>query len=210
MRSTVIAAVLAIVFIAVMFALPEYLPRQSTEQNPAQIAAQIEPGFTGVRQLGPWTLACNPAKKNAALPLSMDGSKSDAASVNSLGRCRAFIAFRRKADPRQVVLLVNVRLVGPSQRLAFIVRTPPILKKGDLIALQWGKQGLGIPVVGCEKSSCVAIAGISPKDEAHLMSLRGANLVFPPNPNGKRFAVGLPFIGLRAGVGAMRRAETGG
>jgi hypothetical protein len=216
MRSTIFGLVLAAAFLAGLFALSQYAPRAITEMTPAKIAAQVEPGFTGVRRLGPWVLACNPApKKTAPLPFSLSGKSAQSAqtmavSANSLGRCRAFLSFSRKDNPKQIVLLMNVRLVGPTQRLVFIVRVPPVLKKGDVIALQWGKQGLGLPVLGCDKGGCVAIAAIAPKDEPRLMSLRGASLVFPPAANGKRFAVRVPFFGLRPAIGAMRRAETGG
>src|ERR1700757_295726 len=137
MRNTVIGLALALLFLAGLFALPHLSPHAELQTTPAEIAGKIEPGFTGARKIGPWILTCGAARPKAVpLPFSF-GSGRRAAPVtmgNTLGRCRTFMLFRRKADPRQVVMLLNFRLIGQDQRLAVMVRIPPRAKKSDLVS----------------------------------------------------------------------------
>lgn len=213
MRDTIIGLALALLFLAGLFALPRFFPHEELQQTPAQAAADIEPGFAGVRQIGPWILTCGPVRpKPVPLPFSFAPGRRAAPAttdMNALGRCRTFMAFRRKADPRQVVMLLNFRLLGRSQRLAVLVRIPPRARKGDVVSFRLGQKVLNLPVSLCDKQSCLAAASLAPEQEAMLLARPATQLFLPPGPNGKRLAVRVPLLGLRAATGAMRRAEAG-
>jgi hypothetical protein len=213
MRDTIVGLVLALLFLAGLFALPRFVPHEALRQTPAQVAAKIEPGFAGVREIGPWTLACGPKHpKTIPLPFSFGPGKRGAPAIgdaNALGRCRTFLAFRRKADPKQVVMLLNFRLLGRSQRLAALVRIPPRAKKGDIVSFRLGGNMLNLPVSVCDRRSCLAAGSLAPKQEGLLFARPIGEILLPPLPNGKRPAVRVPLGGLRLATGAMRRAEAG-
>jgi len=213
MRNTIVGAMLGLLFLAGLFALSKYAPQPVVAQSPALVAAKIEPGFTGSQRIGPWILVCDPpAETQAAIPFSWGSSKRApvAATGDSVGRCRTILAFRRKTNPKQIILLITFRTIAHGQRLAMIVHMPPIAKKGDAVSLVWGKQGFTIPVSDCNKSACAAMGALDSRSEAQLGRLKGANLLLPPAANGKRPVVGVPFAGLQQALGAMRRAEAGG
>ena len=213
MRNTVVGLALALLFLAGLFALPRFFPQKELQTTPAQIAAKIEPGFSGVRRIGPWVLTCPPARfKTVPLPFSFAPSRRATPAIdgaNALGRCRTFMAFRPKANPKQVVMLLSFRLLGRSQRLALLVRIPPRAKKGDMIGFELGQKVLNLPVIACDERSCLATSSLSPSQEAMLFAQRGAELLLPQGPNGKRVAARVPIAGLRAATSAMRRAEAG-
>lgn len=210
MRNTVIALALGLLFLAGLFALPRFFAHKLPQTAPAQTAAQIEPGFAGVRRIGPWILACTPArKKPVPLPFSFGPAKPAAQTGQSIGRCRTFIAFRRKADPQQVILLLNFRLLGRAQRLVMLIRVPPGAKKGDIFTIRLGEKMLKLPVSSCEAGSCLAAGSLTPREEALFYESGAAQLALPPGKNGKRLAVRVPLQGLRAAVSAMRRAQIG-
>lgn len=213
MRDTIVGLVLALLFLAGLFALPRFFPHEELQTTPAQIAGKIEPGFSGARQIGPWLLRCGPVRKKAVpIPFSFGPAKPGAPTVGSeqgLGRCRTFIAFRRKADPRQIVLLLNFRLLGQAQRLAALIRIPPNAKKGEVVTIEIGQKALNLPISVCEKGSCLAAGSLLPKQESLLYSQPVAELLLPRGPKGKRLALRVPLFGLRAAVGAMRRAQAG-
>ncbi|HEY2033630.1 MAG TPA: invasion associated locus B family protein [Rhizomicrobium sp.] len=200
-------------FLAALFTLPWFFPHEELQRTPAEIAAKIEPGFTGVRKIGPWFLTCGPVRpKTAPLPFSFGTGRRAApvvADANTLGRCRTFLALRRKADPKQVLMLLNFRLIGQDQKLAVLVRIPPRAKNGDVVNFRLGHKGLNLPISACDNQSCLAAGSLAPKQEAVLFAQRTGELLFPPGPSGKRLAVRVPFVGLRAAVGAMRRAQAG-
>ena len=214
MRNTIIGAILALLFLAGLFALPKYFPHQTVVMNPTDVAAKIEPGFTGAKQIGPWVLVCDrAANSQAAIPFSWGATKGAPAAAtadNSAGRCRTILAFRRKGNPKQIMLLITFRTLSHGQRLALIVHLPPIAKKGDPVSLVWGKQGFTMPISACNKAACAAMGALDPRGEAQLTRVKGANLLLPPGANGKRLTVGVPFAGLPQALGAMRRAEAGG
>lgn len=213
MRDTIVGLALALLFLAGLFALPRFSPHEELQTTPAMVAAKIEPGFSGVRQIGPWLLACGPARKKAVpLPFSFGPAKPGVPAADDgqgLGRCRTFIAFRRKADPRQAILLLNFRVLGQTQRLTAVVRIPPGAQKGQAVTFAIGRKALNLPVSACEKGSCLAAGSLLPKQEALLYSGANTKLLLPPRPDGKRLAVQVPILGLRAAVGAMRRAQAG-
>ncbi len=214
MRGSIIGVVLAVLFVAGMFLLPRFVPHMVVQQNPAEAASSVETGFIGARRIGPWILACaKPDKKSAPMPFSLGpgkpGMSAPPPSSQPLGRCRTFLAYRAKANPKQVILMISFRLTAPAQRLAMIVRLPPIAKKGDRVTLRWGKTAAALPVTGCEKGLCVAVGRFQPGSEAALLSQKSAQLILPPGPKGKRIGVDVPIFGLPAAVAAMRRAELG-
>lgn len=213
MRDTIVGLALASLFLGGLFALPRLFPHEGLQQTSGQIAAEIEPGFMGVRQIGSWILTCGPARPKAVpLPFSLgpDSRASPAmGNTNTLGRCRAFMAFRRKTNPQQVVMLLNFRLIGRNQRLTALVRIPPRAKKGDNVSFRLGQKVLNLPVSACDRQSCLAAASLAPNQEAMLFAQPYGELFLPPVPNGRRPAVHVSFAGLRAATSAMRRAEAG-
>ena len=210
MRNTVLGVALSLLFIIGLFALPRFFPHEGLQLTPMRAAAGIEPGFRGTRRIGPWTLVCGPAHKKAVpIPFSLGARGSLAVDAQDLGRCRTFIAFRRKADPKKIALLVNFRVMGKAQRLAVFIRMPPIAKKGQTVTVQAGKQALSLPISACEPGSCLAGGVLIPKQELLFYARGGVELLLPQNSDGKRPALHLPFWGLRAAADAMRRAQAG-
>jgi hypothetical protein len=224
MRNTVIGAVLAIVFVAALFALAHFSPRKPQPPAPDKVAAQIEQGFVGAKMIGPWRLVClaSPAiigtDKPAPVPLALSPSARHAAPPQapiapahkpiSLGRCRVTLAYLQKDSPRRVILTVNFRLVGEAEKLLMVVRLPPVAKTGDNLVLQLGGGGLKLPVVGCQKESCVAAGALGAQAQTGLFSAAKAELILPPGANGKRAALPFPILGLSAAITAMHRAES--
>jgi invasion protein IalB len=196
MRNSIVGLVLAAILLGCLFALAKYDPPQGFQTTPASAAAKIDPGFTGEQQIGAWTLVCTAGPNSAA------GIKPDA-----FGRCRVNLAYRRKDDPRQVVMVVAMRLLGPQQHLAVIVVLPPIVKMGDELDMQVDQRILKLPVSNCKDGRCVALAALGTAGETQLLNGKSGVLVFPPDATGKRGAVGVPFAGLQAAIAAMRKAE---
>lgn len=210
MRNTVAGVVLALLFLAGLFALPHIFPRENLQTTPADVAAKIEPGFSGVRQIGRWVLTCGPArKKSVPFPFSFGPARPAASDAEDLGRCRTFMAFRRKGAVNEVALLISFRLLGSRQHLAAIVRMPPGIKKGELVTIRLGRKALNLPVSLCEKGSCVAMASLTPRQEGLLYTTPVGEILLPPGPKGKRLAVRVPLPALHAATAAMRRAEAG-
>jgi invasion protein IalB len=197
MRNSLIGLVLAVVLLGGLFALAKYDPPSSLVTTPATAAENIKPGFSGVQQIGAWTLACAPGPNNHAT------LKPDA-----FGRCRVNLAYRRKDDPKQVVMVIAMRLLGPEQHLAVIVILPPVVKQADVLEVHIEKKMLKLPVSTCKDNRCVALAAVGANGEAQLLSGPGGTLVFPPDATGKRAGVAVPFAGLQAAVAAMHRAES--
>lgn len=212
MRNTVIGLALALLFLAGLFALPRFSSHENIGVLPAQVAARVEPGFSGVRKIGPWILACAPAHKKAVpLPFSFGPAKTAASAAGDqpLGRCRTFMAFHRKDDPKQVVLMLTFRVLGRAEKLAVLIRIPPVAKKGDIVLFRLGQRVMKLPVSVCQKGSCVAAGALLPKQEAMLYGANPAELLLPAAQNGKRLAVRVPMLGLRPAISAMRRAQVG-
>jgi len=126
----------------------------------------------------------------------------------SLGRCRATTAFRKKDDPKKVVLSVNFRIIGDLPgKLGLFIRMP-VGKKGDTVVLKLNKGGFKLSVSGCGKAGCLAVGVLAPGSEKDLASATKGQLIFPPGNNGKREAVPLPLTGLSAALKAIRRAQS--
>ncbi len=193
MRNMIVGAVLAVALIAGLFALAHYYPPKLGMENPMSSAADVAPGFVGTKPIGPWLLICKPGPK--------------VTSDKSLGRCQLSLIYHRKENAKQVVLVLTFRAQGPAQHLVAIVVVPPIVKQGDEMDLQAGKKLLRLPISICKKTECAAAATLAPQGEADLLSVPSAALFFPPDANGKRSGVPVPFVGLSSAIEAMRRAE---
>ena len=197
MRNSLIGVVLAVVLLGGLFALAKYDPPQSFVTTPASEASKVQTGFSGAQQIGAWTLACAPGQSHHAQ------LKADA-----FGRCRVSLAYRRKDNPKQVVMVIAMRLLGPDQHLAVIVVLPSVVKTGDNLELHVGKRMLKVPVANCKDKRCVALVATSAQGESQLLVGQGGVLVFPADPSGKRAGVAVPFAGLQPAIAAMRRAES--
>jgi invasion protein IalB len=197
MRNFVVGIVLSALLLGGLFALSKYDPAVDRIPNPGHTASQIQPGFVGTKQVGAWLMACGaPQTPGAAL------------GKGTFGRCRLNLVYHRKDNPKQIVLLVTMRLLGPAKNLAVIVVMPPIVKVGDVLELHAGQRLLKMPISICKEGKCVTVVALQPRSENELLVAPNGVLVFPADPNGKRGAIGVPFAGLREAIGAMRRAES--
>jgi invasion protein IalB len=197
MRNYLIGLVLAVILVGGLFALAKYDPPPNFSEPAAVTAADVAPGYTGAQQVGAWTLSC-PAGPNNHAQLKPD----------AFGRCRVNLAYRRKDNPKQVVMVIAMRLLGPDQHLAVIVILPPIVKQADTLELHVGRAMLKLPVSACKDGRCAALAALGAKGETELLAGPSGVLVFPPDQTGKRAGVAVPFTGLKSAVAAMRRAES--
>jgi len=160
------------------------------------------PASAGAAQPSAGTAAAPPASVSGPAPASTP-------EKISLGRCRASQAFRRKgASEKDVPLAVNFRIVGSAPgRLGLFVRLPEG-KQGETVILRFGGAGLKLPIANCGKVGCVAFAVLAAEGERDLTAAKGAELVLPTGPEGKKIAVRLAFAGLPAALGAIRRAQS--
>jgi invasion protein IalB len=198
MRNYVIGLVLAVALLGGLFALAKYDPPTGlATATPTGAATAVTQGYVGEQQIGAWTLGCAAGPNNHA-QLGQD----------AFGRCRVSLAYRRKDNPKAVVMVIAMRLLGPDQHLAVLVILPPIVKQGDVLEVHVGDRGLKMPVSTCKDNRCVALAALAAQGEAELLSGPGGVLVFPPDPTGKRGGVQVPFTGLQPAIAAMRRAES--
>jgi invasion protein IalB len=197
MRNYLIGLVLAVILVGGLFALAKYDPPANLAVTSANSAADVTSGFSGAQQIGAWTLACPPGPNNHAQ-----------LAADAFGRCRVNLAYRRKDDPKQVVMVIAMRLLGPDQHLAVIVILPPIVKQGDTLEMHVGQAMLKLPVSTCKDNRCAALAALAANGETELLNGPGGVLVFPADPSGKRAGVQVPFAGLKAAIAAMRKAES--
>jgi invasion protein IalB len=194
-----IGLVLAALLIGGLWAASIMMPPKNLSILPADQAASVDKNFLGSKQIGPWALACDTREKHAAAN----------ANDKTFGRCRLVLIYRRSESPKEVVMVLNFRLLASRGNLALIAALPPVLKKGDELDLVWGKKSLKLPVSFCrDKVECVAVIGLTREAEADLLSGPNVALALPPGANGKRAAIVVPVAGLKDAVAAMRRAES--
>jgi hypothetical protein len=220
MRDLVVGLVLAVLLIGGLFAADKYAPNQrpvALSQEAAQIAdaaaADIHPGFVGTKMIGLWQLACTdkPTLVNVPVPDASNPANATTPPKTQsvqLGRCRSTLFYRRKDNPRMVMMAITFRFIGPQKSFGVFVLMPPIVKAGDVIALRIKQGFLKLPVQGCQtKGLCVARGALQPAAEQEFLSAQGAQLIIP-QPGGKVAALPLPTIGLSQAVSAMTRAES--
>jgi Invasion associated locus B (IalB) protein len=221
MRDLVVGLVLAVLLIGGLFAADyKFGPSQRPvplAQEAAQIAdkasADIHPGYVGTKMIGLWQLACT--DKPTVVNVPVQDASHPASATNppkteavQLGRCRTTLFYRRKDNPRMVMMAITFRFIGPQKSFGVFVLMPPIVKAGDVIALRIQQGFLKLPVQGCqEKGLCVARGALQPAAEQQFLSANGAQLIIP-QPGGKVAALPLPLIGLSQAVSAMNRAES--
>jgi len=199
MGRALVGLVLAALLVGGLWAASTMMPPKDLSLLPADQAMDVAKGFSGAKQIGPWALACDTPQKHAAAN----------ANDKTFGRCRLVLIYRRSETPKQIVMVLNFRILANRGNLAFIAALPPVLKKGDMLDLIWGKKSLKLPVSFCrDKVECVAVIGLTQQAEADLMTGPNAMLALPAGPNGKRSAVVVPVAGLKDAVAAMRRAES--
>ena len=124
----------------------------------------------------------------------------------TLGRCRSTLVFRRKDNPKAIVLVIGFRTAG--QKLAMIVRFPSLAKKGDMIAMRLAQGALKLPVSDCGKGGCLAAGLLEAEAQSHILASPRGVLVFPAVQNGKPLGMFVPFDGLKESIAGMRRAES--
>jgi hypothetical protein len=214
MRDTIIGLVLAAALLAGLFAVAHFYPHSPAAEL-ARTADEVQSGFAGTEAIGSWQLACPPGPNaptaKTPVPFSLNPNPRTAAAVvaggaATLGRCHTTLIFRRKDNPKAIVLIVGFRTAG--EELAMIVRFPALAKKGDTLAMRLLQGTLKLPVSDCGKEGCLAagLLGVQAQDRV-LASPRGV-LVFPALRDGKPLGMLIPFNGLKESVAAMRRAES--
>jgi hypothetical protein len=220
MRDMVVGLVLAALLIGGLFAADKYAPNQrpvplsvEVSQVVDKAAAEVHPGFVGNKTIGLWQLACTDKPSVVTVPIQDASKPADAnnppkTAQVQLGRCRTTLYYRRKDNPRMVMMAVTFRFIGANHTFGVFVLMPPIVKQGDIIALRIPQGFLKLPVAGCDpKGLCVARGALQPGAESQFLSAKGAQLIVP-QPNGKMAALPLPLIGLDKAVAAMSRAES--
>jgi hypothetical protein len=220
MRDMIVGIVLAVALLAGLFAAAHFYPH-SPEAEMASDAAEVQSGFVGVKSLGTWLLTCPPGPSAATaktpVPFSLNPNPRTAAAVvaagtASLGRCRTTLTFRRKDNPKAIVLIVGFRSMGDN--LAMFVRFPSALaKKGDTLGMRLTlgakTQGaLKLPVNDCGKQGCLAFGVLVKEGQDRVLASSQAILIFPVVQNGKPVGMLIPFNGLKQSVAAIRRAES--
>lgn len=198
MKNLVLGVALALVFLAGLFAAAHYLKRPTPEAEAQTSAETIKPGFVGNKQIGVWVLTC--ADKARTI------SAKDGKPAVEIGRCRINLQLRRRDTPERVAMGLNFRLIGP--RLTMVLRIPPAAQKGEDVVVEFGRKGLKLPVAGCGKTECIAIAGLPNGTESQLFSGHYGAVIFPAGTNGKRRVMPFPLTGLSDAVSALRRASS--
>jgi invasion protein IalB len=203
MRDTIVGVALAIVFLALIFAAPRFLPTGVEGITRADIA-RIGAGFAGTEFIGPWSLACSAA--SAVKTPSQTGPATPSASQKSVGRCRMARGYRDRNG--QLVLAVAFRFAGPAKVLTMIVRYPPSGRKGQYVTVGLSHQtSLRLPIYDCAKQSCVAVGALIPAAESLLLGSPDAQVVLPPQADGKQYTIGIRLDGLAAALAVMHRAD---
>jgi invasion protein IalB len=216
MRDIVIGVVLAALFVAGIVAVGFYHPRSYA---PAYIeaAAEVQPGYVGIKAIGPWEFICpkGPAAgAKSAIPFSLNPDPKTAAAVapqNALGRCRVALIYRRKDNPKAVILILSFRYSSDHSKIAMIVRFPqPFAQKGDKLILAVGREGKGIemPVSECSQQGCLAAGLLEQPGQDLIVSAKEGVLVFPGKDHAKALKMMVPLVGLKDAFAAMRRAES--
>ena len=210
MRDILVGIVLAAALVAGLFALDHFYHRSH-----GMTANDVQSGFVGAETIGAWQLACPPGPSGSAakapVPFSLNPNPRTAAAVVengslNLGRCRTTLVFRRKDNPKAIVLIVGFRLAG--EKLALIVRFPALAKKGDVLEMRLAQGALKLPVSDCGKNGCVSAGLLGAQALDRVLASPRAVLVFPAVRDGKPLGMLIPFDGLKASVAAMRRAES--
>lgn len=219
MRSTIIGVVLGVVFIAALFGVSQLYPH-TAQAGFAETAQSVQPGFIGVKMIGPWQFACAKEESaaptsNAAIPLTLNpnphggAAAAVAAQQSALGRCRTTLIYRKKTDPKAVVLVVSFRHAQNGQKLAMIVRFPALAQKGDALMLRVGQGGaLKLPVSQCSQGGCLAAGLLDAAGQNLILGAKKGVLVFPAKKGDKPLGMLVPFVGLKDALAAMSRAES--
>jgi invasion protein IalB len=199
MGRALVGVVLAALLVGGLWAASTMMPPKGLSLLPSDQSASVDKNFSGSKQIGPWALACDTREKHAAAN----------ANDKTFGRCRLVLIYRRSDNTKQIVMVLNFRILANRGNLGLIAALPPVLKKGDILDLVWGKKSMKLPVSFCrEKVECVAVIGLTRQAEADLTSGPNAVLALPPGPDGKRAAIRVPLAGLKDAIAAMRRAES--
>lgn len=215
MRDVVVGLVLAALLIGGLFAADyKFGPTQRPVSPAAQFAmvadkaaAEVHPGFVGTKSIGVWQVACTEKPTTVSVPVPGNVTPPKTVQVE-LGRCRTTLFYRRKDNPKMVMMAVTFRFIGPKHAFGVFVAMPAIVKQGDVIAMQIQNGFLKIPVASCQdKGLCVARGALQPSAVTQLLNAPAARLIVP-QPDGKMAALPLPTIGLSQAVAAMTRAES--
>lgn len=225
MRETIIGLVLAVCLIGGLFAADRYAPNEhpvppsvAAAQKIETAAAEVHPGFVGSKGIGLWQLDCTAKPTVVSVPAtapaktSTDASGKAAAPATSvkiqLGRCRTTLFYRRRDNPKVVMMAITFRFIGDKKLFGVFVVLPSIVKQGDVVALHIPQGFLKLPVASCQdKGPCIARGALQDSAAREFLKAKKAQLIIP-RPNSKQAALPLPLVGLSEAIDAMRRAES--
>ncbi|MSP95064.1 MAG: hypothetical protein EXR00_07295 [Alphaproteobacteria bacterium] len=167
---------------------------------------RVAPDFIGAADFGAWRLICVPGAPALAGLL-----QESAAPATNACRVNQEVPLGGAGDGAtgQVVLAVNLSLVGSRKIPALMVRLPATAQMGDMIGLRLDNgHEVKTPVRDCEAAQCIAAGNLSAGDWTELLAAKAVKVRFPTN-GGRMVLVDLKLDGLSAAIAAMRQADGG-
>ena len=201
-------------------------------------APAVESGFVGASIFGDWELICTPGPELAPAPAPLDRPNSAApvatesacrvryeaiaASVPEVtpppdainpGTATPIAPAATPAAPAtvaapQVILTVNLSLVGPTKRPALMLRLPATLKADDVVTLRNGESfAIDAVVRECDEEECMAADSLTDEEWMRLVAADALQVVFPFDET-QLVSVDVGVNGLPAAVAALIEAQT--
>ena len=158
-------------------------------------------GFIGVEEFGAWRLICIKGP-DGLLEGSGTGQpgKANACRVNQEVTLAAVTAG-------QVVIAINLSLVGVRRIPTLMVRLPATAQAGDSIALRLDDREVKAMVRDCAVGQCIAAGNLSAQEWAALLAAKTVQVRFPA-AGGQMVLVDLKLDGFPAAITAMLRAQS--
>ena len=155
--------------------------------NRSNMASAVDlpaPGFVGATAYGDWELICAPRAEMAPAPLTFDQTESewlDASAAESACRLHHEVLSHPAADgaPSQVILALNLSLVGPAERPALMLRLPATLTEGDTVVLRT-RDDVVVETLArdCSAEECIAASTLSDEEWERLVGADALQAVF--------------------------------
>src|SRR5580698_301761 len=222
MQKVLNGAVGAVVVAGAIFALsgcnPQKTSTASGANSPDTIAQQIKPGFTGVRQIGNWTLRC---VKTVTLLAGPPGHQRMITFPAPAHPCRVGIKLDKATSLADVTEAAFARL-GPKSGLVFIVRfqsklipqpagdssptggpntpggftRPMSVDPSEKVDLRLTGGGVKFPVRVCGPMGCAAVLPINPEMQSSFLATQKLVIGLPSNAGQKQLVFDAPVAGM--------------
>jgi len=223
LRRTLIllGAALAVVALAALyFALG--VPTPSALFAMARGGQRITPGFVGVAEFGRWRVICIPGPSSldaldaSAAPTPQPGVKPSSGNACRINQEMPASGENPASAPAvqvpgrvagQVIVAVNLSLVGTRRTPSAMLRLPPTARAGDVITLRFDDSSVVNAMVrDCADTECLAAGTLSPEDWQHLSATNSLQVTFPALAR-QWVILNLPVQGLAAAIDAYNRAD---